>query len=198
MVTIIGSVTSRTDNAPEAAERRHFTLESSVYETSKTAPAQFSVDCFFENTKRWLRVKTPPPDTFLNVIAKVAGRTATTNRLALRVLDLTYLPRPASAAAAPTPVTTPTSKRAGRWDGRAGPSTPSKRPRLSDPEVANPSRPMTDVAQDRRNTPSAPTSPSTVTCLDEGPLASSQPLSLGAEARPHRNRRLPGKYADGD
>lgn len=78
MATVIGSVTSRSDNSSESAEPRHFTLESSVYDASKTAPAQFSVDCFFETTKRWLKVKTPPPGTFLSVTAKVAGRTATT------------------------------------------------------------------------------------------------------------------------
>ncbi|KAF2184189.1 hypothetical protein K469DRAFT_689516 [Zopfia rhizophila CBS 207.26] len=109
------------------SELRHFTVETSVYDTSKAAPVQFSVVCFLENTNRWKKVKTPPSGTFLSVTAKVAGRTAGTNHLALRVLDLAYLPRPASAAATPTPTATPPSKRPSRWEGRAAPSTPLKR-----------------------------------------------------------------------
>ncbi|PVI07718.1 hypothetical protein DM02DRAFT_714412 [Periconia macrospinosa] len=96
MVTIIGCVRSRHPSEP-----RLFTLETSVYNASKTAPVQFSVVCFFENTKRWQNVKAPLPEAFLSTAAKVAGRTADTNLPALRVLDLTYLPRPASAAATP-------------------------------------------------------------------------------------------------
>ncbi len=44
-----------------------------------------------------------------------------------------YLPRPDSAALPPTPTATPPSKRSARWEGRATPSTPSKRPRMSEP-----------------------------------------------------------------
>jgi hypothetical protein len=189
MVTVIGSVTSRSDNSPESAEPRHFTLESSVYDASKTAPTQFSVDCFFENTKRWLNVKTPTAGTFLSITAKVAGRSATTNHLALRLLDMTYLPRPASAGDVPTPATTPASKRSGRWEGRAAPSTPSKKPRLSVPEVPNLTRtpPAPACAE---QAPSGPASPSTVTL--EGASLS----SLDADSRPHRNRHPPKKYVD--
>ncbi|PVH91912.1 hypothetical protein DM02DRAFT_606043, partial [Periconia macrospinosa] len=70
MVTIIGSVRSR-----HPSESRLFTVETSVYDASKAAPIQFSVVCFFENTKRWQNVKTPPPEAFLSVTAKVAART---------------------------------------------------------------------------------------------------------------------------
>ncbi|KAF2175490.1 hypothetical protein K469DRAFT_535676, partial [Zopfia rhizophila CBS 207.26] len=92
MVTVIGSVLSRDDNSLDPSELRHFTVETSVYDTSKAAPVHFSVVCFLENTNRWKKVKTPPSGTFLSVTAKVAGRTAGTNHLALRVLDLAYLP----------------------------------------------------------------------------------------------------------
>ena len=194
MVTVIGSVISCSDNSPESAESRRFTLESSVYDASKTAPAQFSVDCFFQSTKRWLKVKTPPPGTFLSVVAKVAGRTATNNHLALRVLDLTYLPRPASAAAPTTPVTTPASKRSGRWEGRTAPATPSKKQCLeTTAPLAEGATPL-DLTKEGQASLSATTSPGTVICLEGGPTASAP----GAETRPHRNRRPPGKYTDAD
>ncbi|KAK3391198.1 hypothetical protein B0H63DRAFT_520392 [Podospora didyma] len=86
---------------------------------------QFSVVYFLKNTKCWQKVKTLPSGAFLSVTAKLAGRTVDTNRLALRVLDLAYLPRPNSGAAMPTPTTTLPSKRS-RWDDRAPSSTPSK------------------------------------------------------------------------
>jgi hypothetical protein len=52
-----------------------------------------STACFLENTKRWQNVKAPPSGAFLSIAAKVVGRTRDTNLLALRVLDLAYLPR---------------------------------------------------------------------------------------------------------
>lgn len=117
-------------NSTDSSEARQFIVETSVYDASKTSPIQFSVVCFLENTKRWQKVKTPPSGAFLSVTAKLAGRTVDTNRLALRVLDLAYLPRPNSGAAMSTPTTTPPSKRS-RWDGRAPSSTPSKKQRTS-------------------------------------------------------------------
>jgi len=141
MVTVIGFVPLRTDNSLDPSEPRHFTIETSVYDASKAAPAHFSVVCFLEDTKRWRKVKTPASGALLTVTAKIAGRTRDTNLLALRVLDLAYLPRPASAPT-PTPTDTPPSKRSDRWRGRVpSTSTPSKRPRISDPanEAANPS-----------------------------------------------------------
>ncbi|KAL8366220.1 hypothetical protein RB595_004810 [Gaeumannomyces hyphopodioides] len=89
IVTVIGSVRASDDGCPEPSGPRHFTVETSVYDALKAAPVQFSVACFLENTRRWQKVKTPPLGAFLSVTAKVAGRTAHTNRLALRVLDLT-------------------------------------------------------------------------------------------------------------
>ena len=142
MVTIVSSVPPQDNTSLNPSDLHRFTLETSMFNTSNAPLAQFSVTCFLENTKRWQRVKTPPPGAFLSVTAKVAGRTTDTNRLALRVVDLAYLPRPASATAtaAPTPTATPPSKRSNRWEGRAGLSTPSKRTHILEPanEPANP------------------------------------------------------------
>jgi hypothetical protein len=64
------------------------------------------------------------------VTAKIVGRTAETNRLALRVLDLSYLPKQTITLATPaTPSSASTTawKRSNRWDDRVESSTPSKR-----------------------------------------------------------------------
>lgn len=113
MVAIIGSVRTPAETLLDPTDLRHFTLETSVYDASKAASVQFEVACFLENTKRWQKVKTPPSGSFLSITAKVVGRTIQTSHLAVRLLDLTYLPRPGSATAAATPATTP-SKRPNR------------------------------------------------------------------------------------
>ncbi|OAQ65455.1 extracellular membrane protein, 8-cysteine region, CFEM [Pochonia chlamydosporia 170] len=203
MVTVIGFVPPRTDNSLDPSEPRHFTVETSVYDASKAAPAHFSVVCFLEDTKRWKKVKTPAPGALLTVTAKIAGRTRDTNLLALRVLDLAYLPRPASAPT-PTPTDTPPSKRSDRWRGRV-PSTPSKRPRISDRaiEAANPSDRNTtlpDASSGALVFPhsklttepiSVPTSPSTTAGPEESSSTPGLPLASDGGARPRRNRHPP-------
>jgi len=42
VITLIGSATCRSGSSPGSCQLRHFTLESSVYDASKTAPVQFS------------------------------------------------------------------------------------------------------------------------------------------------------------
>ncbi|KAH7120197.1 hypothetical protein B0J13DRAFT_649681 [Dactylonectria estremocensis] len=83
MVTVIGSVPPPSDNTSDPSEPRRFTVETSVYDASKASPVPFSVACFFENTKRWQKVRTPSPGALLSITAKVAGRTTDTNQLAL-------------------------------------------------------------------------------------------------------------------
>jgi hypothetical protein len=211
MVTVIGSVLSPNDNSLDPSELRHFTIETSVYDTSKAAPVQFSVVCFLENINRWKKVKTPPLGAFLSVSAKVAGRTADTNHLALRILDLAYLPRPASAVVAPTPTATPPSKRSSRWEGRTAPSTPSKRPRVLEPinKAANPSEIDITPLEPKRgeynlyiehntNSPSARPSPSIIAGAEESLFTSVPSPTSDSATRPHRNRLLPKKYTDLD
>ena len=186
MVTIIGPVGPYNHDSLDPTGPCHFVLETSVYDTSKAAPIQFSVICFLENSRRWQNVKTPPSGSFLSMTTKVVGRTTETNHLALRVLDLAYLSKPASTAPTPSS-TTPSSKRPSRWEDRVGPSTPSKKPRTVEPDhdtshtsEENPTtleqslHAQPAAARDRPDLPklcAVPESPSTAE-LDESPLSS--------------------------
>ena len=172
-----------------------------MYNILKTILIQFFINCFFENIKCWHTVKTSQSGIFFNIIIKMTSCIAIINHLVFCIFNLIYLLRSTSTAAAPTSVITLISKWSGYWEDRAAPCTPSKKPRLSDLEPANPS--VTDVTspdltQDGRTSPSAPISPSTIICLDEGPLTSDLALASGAEPQLHRNRCPLGKYADMD
>ncbi|KAF1814388.1 hypothetical protein P152DRAFT_465257 [Eremomyces bilateralis CBS 781.70] len=94
MVTIVGSVSSRNnDNSLDPAHARRFVIDTSVYNASNAAPVPYSMACFLEDSKRWAKVKIPQAGTFITLTAKVVGRTTNTNLLALRILDLAYLPK---------------------------------------------------------------------------------------------------------
>jgi hypothetical protein len=207
MVTVIGSVLAIDNEAP-GYDTRSFVISTSAYDGPTTGPIQFSVTCFLENTKRWLKVKTPQPGALLSVTAKVAGRTARTNQLALRVLDITYLPRPASAPVTSTPEAISPSKRSCRWEGRAGPFIPSKKLRTADlPDAVERSLVGSDSSISTRYTPSPPSAdtilvtpstppyPSTDSSYEEPPCLD---LTRGTDEdpRPHHARQLPKKYAD--
>ncbi len=114
MVTVIDSIHTADGSSPESSELRHFIVETSVYDIVKTAPIQFSVACFLENTKHWQKVKTLPSGAFFSITTKVIGRIMDTNYLVLRVLDLAYLPRSISIVVPPTPSVIPSSKRSAR------------------------------------------------------------------------------------
>ena len=131
MVTIIGSVGTRSD---EEHELRHFELQTSVYDTTKAAPVHFSVIRFFQNNRRWEKVKVPVSGSFVGVTGKVVGRTIGTNCLALRVLDLAFLSKTIATATTPASASTstPTLKRSDRWGGRVD---SSKKMRRSEPSV---------------------------------------------------------------
>uniref|UniRef100_A0A0D2Y8C7 Uncharacterized protein n=1 Tax=Fusarium oxysporum (strain Fo5176) TaxID=660025 RepID=A0A0D2Y8C7_FUSOF len=211
MMTIIGFVPSRSDKTLDFSEDRCFAVETSVYDTLKAAPIAFSVTCFLETTKRWQKVKIPQSGAFLSITAKVTGRTTDTNQLALRVLDLAYLPRPAAVpTATPTPSSTPTSKRSARWEGRATPFTPSKRRRGSDSaslagssykrQLPQPTEGHSHVsiAEDSldppANSPSNSPSPSAMADAGESSITLHPFPGPDGGTRPHRNRHPPKKY----
>lgn len=168
---MVSSVTSPSNSLLDTYDPWHFTLELSVYDILKAAPVWFSVNCFFKDTKCWLNVKVLLPQTLLSITAKVAGCTAAMNCLALCVLNLTYLPGPASAMP-PMPTTTPAPKRLACWDC-TGPSTPSKRLCLpSLPLGRSPERNVSLLGPTYYDPLSAPTSLSTVAIINAASIAS--------------------------
>ena len=209
MVTVIGSVPSAGDGTGDPSGPRRFTIETSVYDSSKSAPVAFTVACFLQNTKRWQKVKMPSTGALLSITAKIAGRTTDTNQLALRVLDLAYLPRPPSVPTATlTPTSTPSSKRSARWEGRADPCTPSKRRRDSESSTLAGSsyenRRVQQVTEDHSHwsiaehspNPSANLpSPSTMADADESCITVVPSPGPDDGTRPHRSRHPPKKYS---
>jgi hypothetical protein len=173
MVTIIGSVGTRSDGEPEL---RHFELQTSVYDTTKAAPVQFSVVCFFQNNRRWENVKVPVSGSFVSVTGKVVGRTTGTNCLALRVLDLAFLSKTSATATTPASASTstPTLKRSNRWGGRVD---SSKKMRRSEPSVD-------DLEEEPITIADTPT--------HSQPAIENEASS--SDVRPQRRHLLPKKY----
>jgi hypothetical protein len=135
MITVIGFVGHGNDETTEQFQCRYFELHTSVYDSPKTGHTDFTLNCYFTNGRRWAKVRLPPSGSFVAVTAKIAGRTASDNRLAVRVLDMSYLPKSTSTSTS-TPTLTPGSskKQVDRWSRNAESSTPSKRIRRSSPK----------------------------------------------------------------
>ncbi|KAF1807905.1 hypothetical protein P152DRAFT_284168 [Eremomyces bilateralis CBS 781.70] len=201
MVTVVGSVSSRNDNSLDPTHARRFMIETSVYDASNAAPVPYSMACFLEDSKRWQKVKIPQAGTFLTLTAKVVGRTTDTNLLALRVLDLAYLPKLASAAPTTTPTTSSPSKRPNRWIARPTPSTPSKKPHRMGQVAGIPSPSDSSLHEIYPQHPdhitdsqSTPTSPSTTAHPEGFSNMSVPPSNSNSGSRPHRNRHPPKKF----
>jgi hypothetical protein len=145
MVTIIGSVGTRSEKSLDQPESREFELKTSAYDLPTSGTRHFSVICFFEGGRRWQKVKIPPSGAHISVTAKIAGRTIN-NHLALRVLDFAYLPTSTSTSPVQTVPSPLTSKRSYRWGGRI--NTPSKRIRTSKVGTGSTAVPHTPPAVD--------------------------------------------------
>ena len=132
MVTIIGYIQSYNDGSLGISEPHCFIIETLAYNMSTSPAGHFSVACFLENTKCWQKVKIPLLGSLLSLTVKIAGQIIDINQLTLRVLNLAYLPKPVSAPDILSSTSSTPLKRSGCWDGWA-PSTPLKRPRISEP-----------------------------------------------------------------
>jgi hypothetical protein len=133
MITVIGFV-GHTSDQSSPTQCRYFEVDTTVYDSKQTGSVKFTVNCYFTNSRRWENVPLPTTGSLVTVTGKIAGRTDSDNRLAVRVLDQSYLPK-ATPKSTSNPTVTPTSskKRADRW-GRRVDSTPSKKVRRDSPE----------------------------------------------------------------
>jgi hypothetical protein len=132
MVTIIGSVGTRSEKSLDQLEPRECELKTSVYDPPTAGTRHFSVVCFFESGRRWEKFTIPASGAHISVTAKIVGRTIN-NHLALRVLDFAYLPRPTSTSPVQNTPSPLASKRSYRWGGRI--NTPSKKIRTLEIET---------------------------------------------------------------
>jgi hypothetical protein len=193
MLTIIGSVGYRNSEPVGHFELRHFELQTSVYDSSKTTPLDFSVICYFSSGKRWEKVKVPNTGSCVSVTAKVVGRTTKDNRLAVRVLDMSYIPQSFSTpVSSPAPTQSTSLKRSNRWGGRVESVTPSKKIRYSAPEMQSPRTPPT-IETDLDQQLSSTITPhlNNVTSTDHPPASTPIDGESDGGGRPQRNRRPP-------
>ena len=195
MLTVIGSVGYRNAEPLGHFDLRHFELQTSVYDPPKTAPLDFSLICYFSSGKRWEKVKVPNTGSYVSVTAKVVGRTTKDNRLAVRVLDMSYIPQSFS-----TPVSSPastqstSSKRPNRWCGRVESVTPSKKTRYSAPEMQSPRTPPAIEAElDQQLSSTITQHLNNVTSKDHPPALTPIDDEFDGGGRPQRNRRPPKK-----
>jgi len=177
MVTIIGSVGTRSEKSSDQPEPRQFELETSVYDPPTAGARHFSVICFFESGRRWEKVTITPSGTHVSVTAKIVGHT-TNNHLALRVLDFAYLPRPTSTSAVQNTPSPLASKRSYRWGGRI--DTPSKRIRTSEGSAAVPHTPpaVDNGEADHTSPSSTPANPDHISDSDGRPQRRRRPRKI--------------------
>lgn len=132
MITVMGFVGCRNAEPADAFSLRHFELQTSVYDPFNPKSAEFSIFCFFSHGKRWENVAVPSTGSCVSVAAKLVGRVTTENCLAVRILDMSYVPLSSfSPATLPSPAQSTPSKGANRWANRVASVTPSKKMRLS-------------------------------------------------------------------
>ncbi|KAK1503164.1 uncharacterized protein CCOS01_17063 [Colletotrichum costaricense] len=92
MMTALGFVGDRKPSSDQPFCLRNFELRTSVYDTSKGDIVNFSIFCYFANTRRWEHMVVPSSSSFVSVTGKFVGCTPS-NQLAVRILDVTYLPK---------------------------------------------------------------------------------------------------------
>lgn len=139
LVTVIGFVGPK---KVASASLRHFQLQTSVYEPSTSKGVEFSIFCFLASGRRWENFVMPNAGSCVSITAKVVGRVETENCLAVRMLDMSYIPTSSYAQAnvvSPAQPVTP-SGRANRWANRVKSATPSKTTHTSASEDDNVTR----------------------------------------------------------
>ena len=116
MITVIDFIDHDNDESTEQFQCHYFELHTSVYDFPKTDHINFTLNCYFANDRQWAKVCLPLSESFVAVTAKIAGQTASDNRLAVRVLDMSYLPRSTSTSTS-TPTLTPSffKKQVDHW-----------------------------------------------------------------------------------
>src|SRR5438552_1455276 len=123
MLTVTGRVGYRAAESIEQSGLRHFELKTSVFDPSTKAPFDFSIMCYFSRSELSKNVEVTTGQ-YVSVTAKVVGRSTRENRLAVRILDLSYLPRSFDTPASPPSAS---SKRDDRWVRNVESTTPPKR-----------------------------------------------------------------------
>lgn len=130
-VSLLGIVRSGEGQLNNGSTLLHYDLETNVYDPSNKASVAFTVSFYFKNGNRWTNFPLLARQSRIFITGRIFGITTNTPRLAIGVDDVYFIPNLGSITTAPV---TPTSsvgkqKQADRWNSRANPMTPIKRPR---------------------------------------------------------------------
>ncbi|KAK2024525.1 hypothetical protein LX32DRAFT_675950 [Colletotrichum zoysiae] len=93
MITALGIMGERKPISDQPFCLWNFELRTSVYDASKGEPVNFSIICYFANTKRWEHMMVPNTASFVCLTAKLVGCTPS-NQLAVRVYPIQKNPGP--------------------------------------------------------------------------------------------------------
>ncbi|KAJ5904789.1 uncharacterized protein N7473_001705 [Penicillium subrubescens] len=132
IVSLLGIVRSEGGQLNNGSTLLHYDLETNVYDLSNKASVTFTVSIYFRNGNRWTNFPVLARQSRIFIAGRIFGITTSTPRLAIGVDDVYFIPTIGSTLTAPV---TPTSsagkqKQADRWNSRANPVTPIKRPRM--------------------------------------------------------------------
>lgn len=130
-VSLLGIVRGGAGQLNNGSTLLHYDLETKVYDLSNKSSVTFTVSIYFRNGNRWTNFPILAMQSRIFIAGRIFGTTTNTPRLAIGVDDVYFIPNLGSIT---TPPMTPTSsagkqKQADRWNARANPLTPMKRPR---------------------------------------------------------------------
>jgi hypothetical protein len=129
-VSLLGIVQNGGGQLNNGSTLLHYDLETNVYDVPNKASVTFTVSIYFRNGNRWTKFPALARQSRIFITGRIFGVTNNTPRLAIGVDDVYFIPNLSSITTAPV---TPSSsagkqKQADRWNSRANPITPAKRP----------------------------------------------------------------------
>lgn len=110
----------------------HYDLETHVYDLSNKTSVVVPVSIYFRNGNRWANFPSLASQSRIFIAGRIFGITTNTPRLAIAVDDVYFIPNLGSIMTPPVPPTSSVGKqkKADRWNSRANPLTPMKRPQM--------------------------------------------------------------------
>jgi hypothetical protein len=131
-VSLLGIVRSGGGQLNNGPTLLHYDLETNVYDLPNKASVAFTVSIYFRNGNRWTKFPILARQSRIFITGRIFGITTNAPRLAISVDDVYFIPNLSSITTAPVTPISPVGKQkqTDRWNNRANPITPIKRPRI--------------------------------------------------------------------